>query len=102
MICRRFGKTGWDVSAVGLGTWNLGNQWGEMTDAEARDIILAAVDSGMNLLDTAESYGIPNGTSEMRIGKTLTPPRAKACSSSARLGTGENERTRNCLRPGRT
>jgi len=73
MIYRRFGKTGWDVSVVGLGTWNLGNQWGEMSDAQASDIILASIDSGMNLLDTAESYGIPNGMSEMRIGKTVTP-----------------------------
>ena len=73
MIYRRFGKTGWDVSVVGLGTWNLGNQWGEMSDAEASDILLASIDQGMNLLDTAESYGIPNGMSEMRIGKTITP-----------------------------
>lgn len=73
MIYRRFGKTGWDVSVVGLGTWNLGNQWGEMSDAQASDIILASIDAGMNLLDTAESYGIPNGMSEMRIGKTVTP-----------------------------
>jgi aryl-alcohol dehydrogenase-like predicted oxidoreductase len=73
MIHRPFGRTGWQVSVVGLGTWNLGNQWGEMSDADARDIILAAIDNGMNLLDTAESYGIPNGASELRIGKTLTP-----------------------------
>ncbi|MFT5367675.1 MAG: myo-inositol catabolism protein IolS [Candidatus Latescibacterota bacterium] len=72
MIHRRFGKTGWDVSVVGLGTWNLGNQWGDMSDAQASDILLASIDQGMNLLDTAESYGIPNGMSEMRIGKTIT------------------------------
>ena len=73
MIYREFGKTGWQVSAVGLGTWNLGNQWGQVTDQEASEIIMTAIDNGINLLDTAESYGIPNGTSEMRIGKTLTP-----------------------------
>ena len=73
MIYRTFGKTGWRVSVVGLGTWNLGNQWGELSDQEATDILLTAIDNGMNLLDTAESYGIPNGMSELRIGKTLTP-----------------------------
>ena len=73
MIYRTFGKTGWRVSVVGLGTWNLGNQWGELSDQEATDILLTAIDNGMNLLDTAESYGIPNGLSELRIGKTLTP-----------------------------
>ena len=72
MIYRTFGKTGWDVSIVGLGTWNLGNQWGEMSDQEAADILIAAIDQGMNLIDTAESYGIPNGMSELRIGKTIT------------------------------
>jgi len=75
MIYRTFGKTGWDVSAVGLGTWNLGNQWGPVSDQAAADILLAAIDNGMNLLDAAESYGIPNGTSELRIGKTITPSR---------------------------
>ena len=39
MIYRTFGKTGWRVSVVGLGTWNLGNQWGELSDQEATDII---------------------------------------------------------------
>ena len=35
MLTRRFGITGWHVSAVGLGTWNIGNQWGEIDDATA-------------------------------------------------------------------
>jgi len=38
MIYRTFGKTGWDVSVVGLGTWNLGNQWGLVSDQAAADI----------------------------------------------------------------
>ena len=71
MLKRRFGKTGWDVSAVGLGTWNIGNQWGEMDDKTAEEIIVTAVEKGMNLIDVAESYGIPNGLSEMRLGKAL-------------------------------
>lgn len=86
MINRRFGKTGWDVSVVGLGTWNLGNQWGEMSDAEASDILLASIDQGMNLLDTAESYGIPNGMSEMRIGKTITPAMRDALIVVSKVG----------------
>ena len=71
MLNRRFGKTGWDVSAIGLGTWNIGNQWGEMDDATAEQIVKAARDGGMNLFDTAESYGIPNGLSEIRLGKAM-------------------------------
>lgn len=71
MIYRDFGKTGWQVSAIGLGTWNIGNQWGEIDDVTAWATIRAAFDHGMNLFDTAESYGIPNGLSEERLGTAL-------------------------------
>ena len=30
MLYRAFGKLGWQVSAIGMGTWNIGNQWGEL------------------------------------------------------------------------
>jgi len=35
MLYRDFGKTGWQVSVVDMGTWNIGNQWGELDDATA-------------------------------------------------------------------
>ena len=71
MLYRAFGKTGMDVSVIGLGTWNIGNQWGEIDDATAWATIRAAYDNGVNLFDTAESYGIPNGLSEERLGNAL-------------------------------
>lgn len=71
MLYRSFGKTGWDVSAIGLGTWNIGNQWGPIDETTAWATIRAAFDSGVNLIDTAESYGNPNGLSEMRLGRAL-------------------------------
>ncbi|MCC5843542.1 MAG: aldo/keto reductase [Verrucomicrobia bacterium] len=71
MIYKQLGKTEWNSSAVGLGTWNIGNQWGELTDRESDAILRTAIESGMNLIDTAESYGIPNGCSELRIGRVL-------------------------------
>jgi myo-inositol catabolism protein IolS len=71
MLRKQFGKLGWPVSVVGLGTWNIGNQWGEIDDATAGATIRAAYDAGMTLFDTAESYGIPNGLSEMRLGRAL-------------------------------
>ncbi len=77
MIYRKFGKTGWDVSAIGLGCWNIGNQWGHMSDTDAETIIKTAVDTGINLFDVAESYGIPNGISEIRLGKALKGIREK-------------------------
>lgn len=71
MLHRTFGKTGIDISAVGLGTWNIGNQWGDTDDATAFATIRAAFDSGVTLFDTAENYGIPGGTSEERLGMAL-------------------------------
>jgi len=35
MSYRAFGKTGWQISAVGRGTWNIGNQWSEIDDVTA-------------------------------------------------------------------
>ncbi len=71
MIVRPFGNTGIQASAVGLGTWNIGNQWGDISDAAAFATVQAALDAGVNLFDTAESYGIPNGLSEERLGRAL-------------------------------
>ena len=75
MLKREFGKTGWQVGAIGLGTWNIGNQWGELDDATAEATIHKAIDCGMNLIDTAESYGEPHGLSELRLGKALAGKR---------------------------
>ncbi len=71
LFYRKFGKTDWDISVIGQGCWNIGNQWGEMDDRTAERIIKTAFDNGMNLFDVAESYGDPNGLSEMRLGRAL-------------------------------
>lgn len=71
MQFKSFGKTGWSVSAIGLGTWNIGNQWGKIDDVTAYATIHAAIASGMNLIDTADAYGIPYGLSEKRLGRAI-------------------------------
>lgn len=71
MLQRVFGKTGISTSTVGLGTWNIGNQWGPIDETTSYSTIRAAFDCGMTLFDTAESYGIPNGLSEERLGRAL-------------------------------
>ncbi len=71
MLYRDFGKTGFQASAIGLGTWNIGNQWGQIDEQTAIATIRSAIDNGINLIDTAESYGIPTGLSEERLGKAL-------------------------------
>lgn len=70
MKYRMFGKTGWEVSEVGLGTWQLGGgDWGGVSKDKAMDILQAAQAEGINFFDTADVYG--NGVSEERIGEFL-------------------------------
>jgi aryl-alcohol dehydrogenase-like predicted oxidoreductase len=66
---RPLGRTGADVSVVGLGTWQLGGDWGDVDDDTAADVLDAALDAGITLLDTADVYG--DGRSEERIRKAL-------------------------------
>lgn len=70
MKYRRLGQTELRVSVIGLGTWQLGGEWGkDFTQAEADAIIEAARESGINLIDTAECYG--DHVSERLIGEAI-------------------------------
>lgn len=62
----RFGR---DVSAVGLGAWQLGADWGTVGEQEALDTLATAVGSGVTFIDTADVYG--DGRSERIIGRFL-------------------------------
>lgn len=66
---RTLGKTGRTVSTVGLGTWQLGADWGNVDDKQARSILEASVDAGVTFFDTADVYG--DGRSEQAIGAFL-------------------------------
>ncbi|MCW2584106.1 MAG: putative aryl-alcohol dehydrogenase, partial [Klenkia sp.] len=68
---RPLGRTGAEVSVVGLGTWQLGGDWGDVTSESATEVLDAALDAGVTLLDTADVYG--DGRSEERIRKALAP-----------------------------
>ncbi|MDX1962730.1 MAG: aldo/keto reductase [Pirellulales bacterium] len=70
MEMRPFGKSGIQVSGIGIGTWQIGGQWGpEFTDETALEILRAAADQGVTFIDTADIYGL--GRSETVIGKFL-------------------------------
>jgi aryl-alcohol dehydrogenase-like predicted oxidoreductase len=66
---RILGRTGRAVSVVGLGTWQLGGDWGTLDDDDAMAVLAAAVESGITLFDTADVYG--DGRSEQLIGRFL-------------------------------
>lgn len=58
-----------DVSEVGLGTWQLGSDWGDVSGDTALATLRAAVEAGVTFLDTADVYG--DGRSEQLIGQFL-------------------------------
>jgi aryl-alcohol dehydrogenase-like predicted oxidoreductase len=65
MNYRELGQTGWKVSEVSFGAWAIGGAWGSVDDAESMAALRAAVDCGVNFIDTADVYGM--GRSERLI-----------------------------------
>lgn len=70
MKFRKLGKTGWEVSEVSLGTWQVGGGWGgSFNEKTAHKIIHTAIDEGINFIDTADVYDA--GLSEKAVGKVV-------------------------------
>lgn len=69
MESRALGRTGRRVSAIGLGTWQIGADWGEVSDDDAMRTLHAAVDWGVTFIDTADVYG--DGRSERLVGRLM-------------------------------
>ncbi|WP_435355189.1 aldo/keto reductase [Emticicia sp. SJ17W-69] len=68
MNYRKLGKTGFEISEISLGTWQVGGKWGDdFSHLTAEKILNAAVDSGINFIDTADVYG--DGESEKAVGR---------------------------------
>lgn len=86
---RPLGDTGRMVSEIGLGTWQLGAGWGNVTDAIALETLRTAYDAGVTFFDTADVYG--DGRSESLIGKFLreTPAAREKVFVATKLGRRE-------------
>ncbi len=68
MLYRTLGKTGFSISEISLGTWQVGGKWGEaFNEKNAEHILNNAVDAGINFIDTADVYS--DGESEKAVGK---------------------------------
>lgn len=81
MQFRQLGKTGFNISEISLGTWQVGGKWGsEFSHDNAERILNKAVESGINFIDTADVYG--NGESEKAVGKFV-----KNCSERVYVAT---------------
>jgi aryl-alcohol dehydrogenase-like predicted oxidoreductase len=88
MEYRHLGRSGLEVSAIGLGT----NNFGRRVDAEGAALVVhQALDAGINMIDTSNSYG--GGLSEEYIGRALKGKRHQAIVAtkvSSRMGEGPN------------
>jgi aryl-alcohol dehydrogenase-like predicted oxidoreductase len=66
---RPIGRTGHTASVVGLGTWQLGADWGDVSEADAREVLETSLAAGVTFFDTADVYG--DGRSERILGGFL-------------------------------
>jgi len=67
MQYRVLGRTGFRVSAVSFGAWAIGGSWGSVDDEQSLRALHAAIDAGVNFIDTADVYG--DGRSERLIAR---------------------------------
>ncbi|MEP6676264.1 MAG: aldo/keto reductase [Ferruginibacter sp.] len=73
---RKLGKTNINVSAISLGTWQVGGKWGDDFNDTNADIILnKAIDAGINFIDTADVYS--DGDSEKAVGRLVRSRKEK-------------------------
>ncbi|TVR57658.1 MAG: aldo/keto reductase [Spirochaetaceae bacterium] len=81
MKYRTLGKTGFSVSEISLGAWQIGGKWGEpFDDAVAEKTINAAIDAGVTFIDTADVYD--GGKSEKAVARVV-----KSRSEDVRVAT---------------
>ena len=81
---RVLGRTNRPVSVIGLGTWQLGADWGNVSERDALDVLQAAVESGVTFLDTADVYG--DGRSERIIGRFIAGNAGQGLTVATKMG----------------
>ncbi len=81
MKYRTLGKTGYQVSEISLGTWQIGGRWGEpFNEKTAEETLHRAIEAGVTFIDTADGYG--GGLSERVVGRVV-----RACGGRVRFAT---------------
>ena len=71
MLYRTFGRTGWKISEIGFGAWQIGGDWGKVDDKQSIDTLHHAFEKGINFVDTAELYG--NGPYSSAVSTKFIP-----------------------------
>ena len=92
---RQLGTSGFVISTIGVGTWATGGwMWGGQDDAASIEAIHAAVDHGVNWIDTAPIYG--SGHSEVIVGRAIKAlPVGRRPLVFTKFGLGDNSDTVN-------
>jgi aryl-alcohol dehydrogenase-like predicted oxidoreductase len=90
---RVLGRTGRPVSVIGLGTWQLGADWGDVSEADAMEVLRAAVESGVTFFDTADVYG--DGRSERIIGRFLSGNAGQGITVATKIGRQVEQKEEN-------
>jgi aryl-alcohol dehydrogenase-like predicted oxidoreductase len=81
---RRFPRAGLTASPIGLGTWQLGADWGDVSSEAAIAVLDAAVEAGVTFFDTADVYG--DGRSESIIGEYLAANPGAGVTVATKMG----------------
>jgi len=87
MKFREFSDLKWKVSEVGLGCWQLGWCWGDVTEEEVRKLLKKALEEGINFFDTSDTYG--DGRSEKFLSEII-----KSCKEKIYVTTKLGRRIR--------
>jgi aryl-alcohol dehydrogenase-like predicted oxidoreductase len=97
MNYRKLGKTGFNISEISLGTWQVGGKWGDdFSHTTADKILHTAVDSGINFIDTADVYGA--GESEKAVGR-FVKSRSERIYVATKCGRQLNPHTNQAYQP---
>jgi aryl-alcohol dehydrogenase-like predicted oxidoreductase len=97
MKYRKLGKTGFEISEISLGTWQVGGVWGdEFSHENADNILNSAVDAGINFIDTADVYG--DGESEKAVGR-FVKSRSERIYVATKCGRQLNPHTNGAYQP---
>ena len=97
MNYRTLGKTGFKISEISLGTWQVGGKWGQpFSHANADALLNTAIDNGVNFIDTADVYG--DGESEKAVGR-LIKSRSERVYVATKCGRRLNPHTNEAYTP---
>jgi len=84
MRTRTLGRTGREVSEIGFGAWQIGADWGTVSEDEALATLHAAADAGVTFYDTADVYG--DGRSERLVGRLLRERAGEPITVATKMG----------------